>query len=202
MKQTALFLAAMSLTLGPAVFATEEKPKAPSKAPTPEEIQEMWMKHAAPGEPHAQLKPLAGSWNLVVKSWDGPGDPKISEGSCESAWVLGDRFIRQECTGSMAGMPFEGMGFTGYDNVQKRYVSAWIDNMGTGIMMSEGKMDLRARTITFRSRMPDPTNPTSGKTVPVKMVTKIIDENSHTFTIYGMREGKEAPQMEITYTRK
>ncbi len=32
------------------------------------------------------------------------------------------------------GMPFEGMGIDGYDNLAKQYVSTWVDNMGTGIM--------------------------------------------------------------------
>ena len=32
----------------------------------------------------------------------------------------------------MMGMPFEGIGRTGYDNVTGKYWSTWIDNMSTG----------------------------------------------------------------------
>ena len=35
-------------------------------------------------------------------------------------------------------MTFKGTGIEGYDNGKKKFVGTWMDNMGTGIMMSEG----------------------------------------------------------------
>ena len=35
--------------------------------------------------------------------------------------------------GKMKDMQFKGMGVEGYDNVKKKFVASWIDNMGTGI---------------------------------------------------------------------
>ena len=173
-----------------------------AKMPSQDEMMAAWMKLAAPGEHHAQLKALAGSWKTVVKSWEGPGEPKVSEGTCESTLMMDGRYLKEEYTGDFGGMPFQGIGITGYDNIKKKYVSSWVDNFGTGIMESEGTIDPAKKVITYHSKMPDPMNPMSGKMVPVKMTTRIVDDGSHIFTMYGNREGKEVRQMEITYTRK
>ena len=51
--------------------------------------------------------------------------------------------------GKMKDMQFKGMGIEGYDNVKKKFVGSWIDNMGTGIMMSEGTYDPATKTFTY-----------------------------------------------------
>jgi len=161
------------------------------------------MKLSQPGEGHERLKPLAGAWKTSVKSWDAPGaeGSVVSEGECTDQWILDGRFLKEECTGTFAKMPFQGMGITGYDNAKKEYVSSWIDTMGTGIMMSTGSADETGKTITYHSTMPDPTS-TNGKTMKVRMTTQILDNNSHVFSMFVPAGGKEFKMMEITYTRK
>ena len=88
---------------------------------------------------------------------------------------------------------------TGYDNMMKKYVSSWIDNMGTGIVMSEGSVDAAHKLFTFHSMVNDPM---TGKPGKVKMVSKVVDDNRHVFSYYGDQGGKEMLQMEITYLRK
>jgi hypothetical protein len=51
------------------------------------------------------------------------------------------------------GMPFEGLGYTGYDNVKKQYFGTWIDSMSTGIMTSSRHGRL-GNTMTFTARTP------------------------------------------------
>ena len=46
-------------------------------------------------------------------------------------------------------MPFEGMGIVGYDNLLKKFVSVWIDNMGTGLMPGTGTYDAATKTYTY-----------------------------------------------------
>ena len=41
----------------------------------------------------------------------------------------------------------------GYDNVKKKFVASWIDNMGTGIQFSEGTYDPATKTFTYTSEM-------------------------------------------------
>lgn len=58
--------------------------------------------------------------------------PQVSDATSEHRWVLGDRYVEQR----YKGMPFEGIGYAGCDNVQKRYVGTWMDTFGTSIMNS------------------------------------------------------------------
>src|SRR5216684_3555963 len=51
--------------------------------------------------------------------------------------------------GKMKDMTFKGMGIEDYDNVKKKFVGTWVDNMGTGIMMSEGRYDVATKTSTY-----------------------------------------------------
>ena len=188
------------------VAAGEEKsPETAGAAPAASqgsseaEMMDAMMKAATPGEPHSRMKSMAGSWTMSVKSYFGPGEPKVSEGTCEAATILGDRYIKEECKGDFGGMPYQGMGIYGYDNLKKKYVSAWVDNMGTGIMLSQGTWDAKKKTFTYRSTEMDPL---TLKNEPVKMVIKVDSEDSHTASFYGWKNGKDVLQMEITYTRK
>jgi hypothetical protein len=184
------------------VLAADAQGSAPAQQPSEEEMMQQWMKLSAPGEHHALLKPLAGSWKTTSKTWMGPGEPKVSEGSCEYTWIMGDRYLKQECTGTMGGMAFQGMGLTGYDNLQKKFVGIWVDSGSTGIFVAEGKMDMGKKVLSMHGKAPDEQNLASGKLVAVKMETKIVDENTHIFSYYEVRQGKDVLTMEITYKRK
>jgi hypothetical protein len=71
--------------------------------------------------------------------------------------------------------------------------------MGTGIYnTTSGAMDPATKTLTMTMPMFDPM---AGAMVPYKLVTKIMDQNHHTFSIVANRGGKEMTDMEITYTR-
>ena len=175
-----------------------EKKEAPKTDAANDEMMQAMMKLAAPGEHHALLQPLAGKWKTITKAWMGPGDPEVTEGNEESTWVLGGRFLQDHFKGTFTGMPFEGYGMTGYDNGKKQFVSIWADTMGTGIMMMNGTADSAGKLLTFNGTYDDPT---TGKPVTYKMVTKILDDSKHTFSMYRVADGKENLEMEITYTR-
>ena len=169
---------------------------APS-APSNEEMMAM-MKMAMPGPEHAALNPLAGIWKITTKMWSGPGEPQVTEGTCERNWMMDGRYLVGNYKGSAAGMPFEGMEVLGYDNMKKQYVSSWVDNMGTGIMLSRGApMDPGSKSFELTGSSPDPT----GKEVVMREVTSIVDGNTASMTMYATQDGQEQRIMEITYTR-
>jgi len=96
-------------------------------------------------------------------------------------------------------MPFEGLELLGFDQKKNEFVSVWLDNMGTGFVVSNGgQVDPTGKVITVNMNMDDPL---TKKAVPYKMVTKIVDANKHVFTMIGVRDGKEMTEMEVTYTR-
>jgi hypothetical protein len=165
-----------------------------------QEMMEVYNKLGTPGARHELLAGMAGSWEAKVKSWMGPDTPPMeSIGTSEYKLVLGGRFLQQEFTGDMMGTRFSGIGFAGYDNHTKKFVSTWMDSMGTGILFFEGTAGPDGKTITQENRHDDPIKG------PMKWrsVTRIVDENTHSFELYGVDQGgREEKVMEITYTRK
>src|SRR5438270_137334 len=118
-----------------------------------------------------------------------------------SRYFLSDHTSKMQMPGKdgkMQDMDFKGMSLEGYDNVKKKFVASWVDNMGTGIMMMEGTYDPAARTFTYKAEeemMP-------GMKTKVKEVLKITDKNHRTFEWYEERGGTDVKTMEISYTRK
>ena len=102
--------------------------------------------------------------------------------------------------GPMMGQTFEGMGVLGYDNSLKKHVAGWIDNMGTGVMRSEGTCDGSCKTITYEGEMGDPM---TGKPCKYKYVydVKSADEFSMKWWSPNPADGKMFESMNITYTR-
>lgn len=175
--------------------------RAADKKMDPQAMQEMMMKAASPGPQHQILKKLEGEWDVTVTSQMDPTKPADTNKSTSSIKILMDgRYCQEQSTGEMMGMPFTGMGITGYDNTLKKYESIWIDNMGTGIMKSEGVMDKTGTSINWTAEMIDPA---TGKLAKFRMVTTIPDENHHTFAMYGKGpDGKELKMLNLDYARK
>jgi Protein of unknown function (DUF1579) len=166
----------------------------------PHAMMEVYQKLATPGEPHKQLASLAGSWTTNTKEWMEPGKPPMeATGTAEMKMVLDGRFLQQEYNSTMMGRPYSGMGTTAYDNMRKKYVTTWIDTMGTGIFTMEGTGSPDGKTITMKGQHAKP----DGGQMTHRAVWKIVDDNTQIFEMYGTHDhGKEMKMMEITYTRK
>jgi hypothetical protein len=185
------------LTVAP--VCAKEKKHEHEKAMDPQAMMEVWKKLATPGEPHKLFAGLAGSWTTQTKEWMEPGKPPMeSTGTAEMKMLLDGRFLFQEYDGQMMGQPFSGVGIDGYDNLTKKYVTAWIDTMGTGIFFMEGTAGADGKTITLRGSHPMP----GGGKMTHRAVWK-IDANNPTFEMYGAHgKEKEMKFLEIIYTRK
>jgi hypothetical protein len=167
----------------------------------PEQKAEMeaYQKAGTPGPQHEALAKMAGNYDLVVKSWHGPGEPEVSKGSATRSMALGGRVMVEEVSSTMMGQPFTGHGMHGYDNVTERHWSTWNDSMSTGVMLSDGSCDA-AGACTFTSSWVDPIKK---QKVNSRMTTRWTDANTEVFEMYGPApDGKEVKMMEITYTRK
>jgi hypothetical protein len=184
------------LTVSPALA----KDKKGEKPMDPQAMTELWKKLAMPGEPHKLFASIAGSYTTHTKEWMEPGKPPVeSDGASESKMLLDGRFLYQEYHSQMMGQPFSGIGIDGYDNLTKKYVTAWIDSMGTGIFIMEGIASADGKTITLKGSHPEP----GGGQMKHRAVWKITDNNSQTFEMYGAHHGqKEMKVLEIVYTRK
>jgi len=167
-------------------------------------MMEECMKAGMPGEHHVHMEALVGDWNITGKFKMTPDAPWTeSKSTCHAEWVLGNRFIMQRIKGEpMPGMPmaFEGIGFLGYDNMTKKHISSWLDNMGTMIMGGEGECSDAGKTITFMSKYLDPM---TKKDSWMKSVYRIESPDRYVLQMYGPGpDGKEFMSMELTQVRK
>lgn len=187
----------------PAAAPAQEKKDAEKKGPPNfgEMDKEMmaWMKASQPNENHKRLNDMIGEWKCSVTMWM-PGMPATqSSGTCKNEWVLQKRYVHTMYKGNMMGMPFEGAGITGYDNINKRYFSNWMDTMTTGVMTEHGQYDEKTKTYTLTGEFDSP----MGKKVRSKSEIKILSKDKHIMTMYHGEEAKPLEKvMEVTYVRK
>jgi hypothetical protein len=163
-------------------------------------MMEIYQKAAAPGAPQKLLESMAGSWTTKNKGWMEPDKPPMeTKGSSEQKMIFGGRYLQQDYSGDMMGMPFNGMGLMGYDNQTRKYVTAWIDSMSTGIFLFKGTVGRDGKTITQTCRFLDPVQ----GSMQYRFVTKIVDNNTFMAEMHSIgKKGKEMKMMEMTYTRK
>ena len=178
--------------------------------PNQAEMMQQMMELSKLNENHKLLAGLDGTWSYTVKMWMNPdpnAKPQESKGTAVRKSMMDGRFFVMDVTGKMdmpgpdgkkKEMTFKGMGIEGYDNVKKKFVGTWVDNMGTGIMMSEGTYDPATTTFTYTGEY----EAIPGMKQKIREVMKIADKDHMSFEWYEDRGGKEAKTMEISYTRK
>jgi hypothetical protein len=179
----------------------QEKPQEPGAPAMGGPEMEAMMKAMMPGEEHKHLARLAGDWTFANKMWMAPGQPPSeSGGTMHGEMILGGRYVQTEWKGTIMGMPFEGHGVDGYDNLAKKYVSSWIDNMGTGIMMSTGSCEDGGKKCTSTGEMMDPM---TGKSATMRSVITWMSDSSFKMEMYGNGpDGSEMKMMELEVKRK
>jgi hypothetical protein len=187
-----------ALTASAFIRAAEEQ--SAKKPPSGEDMMAMMAKVAAIGPEHDRLKTMAGTFNAEVTAQMMPGmPPQVSKGTVKNEMALGGKFLRSDYDGTFMGKPFKGMGLLGFDNVKKKYVSFWVDDMSTGMMMSEGTADESAKTITTSGQFDCPMDNTKHS---MRQVITLTDDDHHTYEMYDTGpDGKENKMMTIKYTR-
>ena len=177
-----------------------------SAAPSADEMKQM-MELAKLNENHKLLASMAGTWSYTVKMYMDPsGKPSESTGTAVRKAVMDGRYVTGDYSGKfempgpdgkMMKMDFKGMSMDAYDNAKKKFVSGWVDNMGTGIMITEGTYDAATKTFTYTGEfemMP-------GMKYKVREVIKMPDKNSMSMEYYEDRGQGESKTMEINYKR-
>jgi hypothetical protein len=193
--------------MSPATTTTTTATTTTSSAPTADEMKQM-MELAKLNENHKLLASTAGTWSYTVKMWMDPkGNPTESTGTAKREAIMDGRYVSGDYTGKfkmpgadgkMTEMNFHGMSMDGYDNVKKKFVSGWIDNMGTGIMTMDGTYDAATKAFTYTGEyemMP-------GMKEKVREVIKMTDATHMTMEYYEDRGQGEAKTMQIDYTKK
>ena len=120
-------------------------------------MMQNWMAYAMPSDIHEMMASWNGSWMGEVNMWQEPGGQKeTSNIHTENKMLLDGRYQQSVNTGLMMGQPFEGISSLAYDNAKNEFISTWIHNMGTGLMVMHGQWDEPTKTINFSGKMVDP----------------------------------------------
>ncbi len=154
-----------------------------------------------PGEKHKALARFVGTWNTTTKIWmGGPGTPPTeTTGRSVVKSILGGRYTMENFAGTVMGMPYEGMGLTGYDNYKNMYSVVWADSMGTAMFTALGQADPSGKNFTFYGQMDEPLLDVQDRMA--KTVVRVINDGKHTFEMYDLHAGDNYKVMEIVYER-
>ena len=180
----------MLLILGASISVAFGQTEAETKA---------WQEFMTPGDMHKNLALSAGNWKAEITIWMAPGSqPTTSMATAKGEMTMGGRYLQSTYTGEFMGMPFEGTSTTAYDNGKKMFVSTWIDNMGTGVMITEGKWNPAKKAIEMKGKQ---TDPMTGKDVKVRETFTFNDDGTQLLEMWMEHKGKEFKGMEIRYTK-
>ncbi|MFT3687266.1 MAG: DUF1579 family protein [Phycisphaerales bacterium] len=93
---------------------------------------------------------------------------------------------------------FRGLGFVGYDNLQKVYVATWMDTLSTSCMSSKGSYDESSSTFTLIGDFSVP----GGERYKQKQVMTVLNPDRYVVTMYLTGpDGVEFKTGNLEYTR-
>lgn len=190
---TVIVTAALVLTAA-SVRSQEAKPPAGAAGQPPDEQQ--MMANAQPGEPHRQLAKLAGEWTYTSKLTVPGQEPQESKGTAKMTMALDGRFLHEQNTGEMMGVPVTGSRVTGFNNATKKYESVWNWTMSTGFLILSGTSPDNGKTINLAGGY-DEADGHHKMTVAMKVLS-----DDHIVFEMGSPEAPGGAVMVLDYTRK
>lgn len=168
---------------------------------TPEDMQAC-IDAGTLGVNHLHLAKAVGTWEGKCTQWMSPdADPVTSECTSTVKTFLDGRYIHSEFNGEIPGFgPFKGFGLQGYDNVSKKFVASWVDNMGTGIMNGTGELSSDGGTLTWTYTV---NCPIAKKPVTMKEIQRTT-EKAMSFEMHctDPKSGKQFKSMTLELHRK
>ncbi len=190
-----LFSSAESLaTASP---ADTKKPKKANvqkaKEKQDQEMPEEWAAYAEagmPGKHHKLLDALDGNWYGEYRIWMAPGtEAMVSKGSIKRKLVLDGRFLYEKVEATSDMGSFEGIGYTGYNNLDGQYEMIWMDEMGTAMFFATGTYDPETKIFKSYGTMRDPV---TAKVSSMSGEFDLSDPDRHTYVSYMTGpDGKE-----------
>ena len=199
MKVSCRIAAAMAVVLALAVPAGAQETA--GKAPKDAAIAAALEKAMTPGEGQKKLGFMVGTFDAKIRAWATASTPPSEDiGVMVCNWVLDGRYVQIMLAGNVAGEPYSGIGYAGYDNTTKKYVATFMDNGSTGMEWYTGGFDASGMKATLKASV---ANPLTGKPTPLEMRLKLDASGNHVTELWGEGLGKTMFKlMEITYTKR
>lgn len=193
-------LASAALLCGATVLLTTvclragEEPKA---APRPQDAaaaeadyMARMLELATPGPEHAALQKEAGERVMDMEfDWMGTGSWTKVRGRAVCKPLLGGRYMQEDVSFEMEGMPMQGISIVGYDKLKGEYTSLWMDSMSTWCITSRGKRGADG-VVEFKGVMAD----LAGER-PFRQTVKHEADGAIAMRMYDTIAGKEVEVM-------
>jgi hypothetical protein len=198
MKGFCRFAAATAVVLGLAVSAGgQEKAKSAKDAVIAADLE----RAMTPGEGQKKLAFLVGTFDVRFRTWANPNDPPSEDaGVMIGNIVLGGRYAQIMLAGTVAGEPYSGIGYAGFDNTTKKYMTTFMDSASTGMEWYTGGFDPSGMKATLKGTV---ANPVSGKPSPQELRLTLDAAGNHVMELWGYGLGvKMFKMMELAYTRR
>ncbi|GAB1596863.1 DUF1579 family protein [Lysobacter claricitrinus] len=158
---------------------------------------------ALPSRPHTdttagqRLAELTGLWSVKQELWLQPGPPQVDTGTAMFAMVLGGRQLQQDLrVGSR--VPFQALGYIGYDPATRRYISTWMDLNLTEVIVMRGSYDTGTRTYRLSGDMAAD----DGQRIPTREELQQLDDGHFVVRYFETRRGKETLVVQLAYSRR
>jgi hypothetical protein len=167
---------------------------------TPEQQKKMdaYIRMGTINENHEFLKQFVGEWNVTSRGWMMPGqDPIVTECKAKAELIMDGRFLVWRIQGNMFGQLFESLQIVGYDNLQKKYITFWIDSTSTAFYMMDGAR--QGNVIRNIGLWPDPV---TGGQEKARDVLTVVGPDEFTYELFMVgADGKEFKSVENRCTR-
>jgi hypothetical protein len=197
MRRPVILILALALAASCLAAALAAAPAAAQEGQADQKsMEEMMMKLAAPGAPHAHLAALAGEWTATTTMYMDGSPPTTSTGTISFESLLGGRYLLGRYRMTFMGQPMEGLSIDGYDNAKQEYFSLWFDSMGTGFYEARGRASADGRTISHAGIME-----MGPMEIPARSETVYLDKDTVRFTMWHSTGGQETKAMEMEYKR-
>ena len=170
-----------------------------------------WVQRGIPGEGHAALAPLVGTWRAELSIYGtmgrSPDLPPIVSRDIRTTrvWVADGQYIEDTTEGTIEGKPYWRRGWLGYSNIDRRY--EWV-TIGPRVPMmiylgkpgSGEQMPIEVTGVFTDQGVVS--EQTVGKPVGQRTVISIESNDRHVFDLYfNPPRGKEQLAFRIVYSR-
>ena len=194
----AVFAVACSIAL--VAIAQPPAPKQ-SQSEMKKKFSEMVDKSTAPTDQHKLLAPFVGSFDQASEVRMGPGDPMKTHALAKGRWIMGDRFVKVDCTSAPdEELKGDRLLIYGYDPQARKFTLLNLESMSLTALFLQGDYDAATKTFTFDGERDQPG---AGK-VPVRWVIKVQEGGMLAQEILMKQPGGQefAPVVTIKYTPK
>lgn len=153
-----------------------------------------------PSKAHDILRRLVGDWHVEWRpAVDGNAVSELSGGFSQISAVMDGRFIEERFQGVLAGKPFQGLNFIGFNNAIGLYEGVWIDSMATGMTLTKGRFDQESDTIFFVGSV---YNPVSGRSEHTRSKLVFIGKDAFSLFVKSAEDAKHnRVSLELRYNR-